>query len=468
MTSRAAALAVSLLVLVACGEEPQAQPRRTRVQELALPSDADREAGEKFREAEAFVAARKPKLAEPLLERVLELRPADRPALELLARCRIERGKLDEAVPLLRRARETPGRNAAARALLVRTLMQLGHFEEAEKEARAWTEVDAQAVDSWFDLGRCLYQLGRAEDAIQAFRRAEALKSSRADVRSELGLALAAAGRLAEAEEKQRDAIDRERDSADAWFRLGDVIFRRDPKRVREAVEAMEEAIRRDERMVVAHLYLFRVCRLARPAEGDPLRARGERAWREVLRLHDRAQVTPALGGDVRADPAANEVALREQVALRPSEPGPHAALARHLLAERRHDEAAAAFREAVAAGATDVRTRLLFAATLVTAAQSPAARPAQAQRSAEDLLREAETQCRAVLAEFPEDTSTNRLLAWVLLLQGRDAEAMAAADRAVAGAPDDVLAKKVRALARMHSGEVDEGLHDLAALGWL
>jgi tetratricopeptide (TPR) repeat protein len=470
--SRATRLAVVLVLLASCGEEP-ATPRRARVRELELPSAAEREATEKLRDAEAFLEAEKPRLAEPLLERVLELRPDDRRAAELLARCRIERGKPEDAVPLLRRARQQPGRHAALRALLVQTLMQMGDFAEAEKEARAWTEVDAQAADAWFELGRCLYRLDRFEDAIQAFRRAEALKAARADIRSELGLALAAAGKLKEAEAKLRDAIERQPDYADAWFRLGDVAFRRDPARVHEAVDAMQRAVALQPSMLVGHLYLFRTTRVARLADDDPRRAellaRGEQAWREVLRIHGPSQTAPLLAGELRGQPDADERTLGEQVDLHPDDPAPRVALGRYLLADRRPEEARDAFRAAIRAGATEPRTRLLLASALLALAlpAAPRAAAADAEKSAAH-LREAEEACRAVLATAPHDSSTNRLLAWVLLLQGRDEEARASADTALEGAPDDVLAKKVRALARMHAGEVDAGLQEIAALGWL
>lgn len=475
MTRLRAAAAVVLATLIggACDGDGGDAPDVSRdVQDLRVPSDDEREAAAKLHEAGVFIEAEEMRAAEPLLRRVLEIRPGDRRAAELLARCMMDRGDLEAAIPLLRHALEGAARNGGLNGLLITVLMNLGRYGEAERAARAWTEADAQSVDAWYELGRALYRLNRFEDSIQAFRRAEGLKSTRADVRSEMGLALAAAGRLPLAEAKLRDATERQPDYADAWFRLGDVIFRRDPARVKEAVDAMSKAVTLEPTMIVGHLFLFRVCRLARVPEGDPIRERGEQAWRAVLRLHDRAQLAPLLAGVDGNVESTSERVLREQAALSPDDPAPRAALARFLHASRRYDDATDAYRRAIELGATDPKLRLLVAAALVAQALPPsvrAAAPGTAESArAATLLREAETHCCAAVAAVPGDPVASRALAWVLLLQGRDADARDAAEAAIAAWPDDLLAKKVRALARMHAGEVDPGLEEIAALGWL
>jgi superkiller protein 3 len=449
------AAAVALVVLAAsCGGGDGAEAKRDlhRVKDLKIPTDAEREAAEKLHEAEVLLAADKPRLAEPLLRRVIELDPGDAQATEMLARVLIGRGKLDEAAPLLRRALANAPRSPGLRALHVQALMNLGDFAAAEVAAREWTDVDAQSADAWFDLGRALYRLERWEDAITAFRRAETLKAARADIRSELGLALAAAGHLGKAESKLRDALDRRPDDAETWFRLGDVISRRGDDRTKEAVEAMARAVEIDPSLVLAHLYLFRLCRLAPVPDGDPIRVRGEEAWRAVLRIHGRAQIAAALGGDSRDDAGTSEFALQEKVSLAPSEPAPRLELARHLHAERRYDEAVEAYRRAIERGADDPAVHAHLAAALASRGDAAAA--------AQEL--------EAAAKSAPGDVKVHRLRAWVLLVLGRDAEAIQAADAALAAKPDDVLAKKLRALATMHAGDVDAGLQQIAALGWL
>jgi hypothetical protein len=65
-----------------------------------------------------------------------------------------------------------------------------------------------------------------------------------------------------------------------------------------------------------------------------------------------------------------------------------------------------------------------------------------------------------------------HRLLAWILLVQGKDADAAQAAESALALAADDVLAKKIRALARLHAGAdaaaLDAAMNEIASLGSL
>ena len=489
----AAALVVAPLAATGCGDDEPAKPRRRSVEDLQLPSPEAAEAAEKYRDAQVFLDAKKPHLAEPLLRRVLELTPDDPRVALRLARCVSERGQHAEAVPLLQHALLAAPRNGEIHALLCKSLAQLGDGAATEAAARAWAHSEAGDADAYYFLGTTLYGLGRYDDAIAAFRRAEILKATRADIRSELGLALAASGDLVKAEAKQRDAIDRQPSYAEAWFRLGDVIFRRDPARAAEAVEAMDRAVELEPSNTVAHLYLFRVTRLAGVKDDDPMHARGEQAWTNVLRLHGRAQTAAALGAAAKPDDKASEYSLREQISLHPDDPAPRIQLAHFLHADRRWDEAIDAYQQAIAAGAPGIEPRVHLAAALATQAAllmtrraggagggAEASDAATTAAQAADRLRAAESTLRAALATAasatPADTASsvapsvaaNRLLAWVLLLAGRDTDAEAACDAVLALAPDDVLAKKLKALARMHRGDVDAGLNEVAALGWL
>lgn len=447
--------AAGLVASPGCGDAPSdepIQPKKSRVEELDLPTDAERESGDRLAEAEVFVQARKLKLAETPLRRVLELSPRNGRAAELLAQCLLDRGEVREAVPLLRTAIEGAPRRPSLRALLLQSLMQAGDPAVTETAAREWTEIDATQADAWFELGRACYLQGKNDEAIAAFRRAEVLKTSRADIRSELGLALVAAGQLGKAEAKFRDALDRQPDYADAWFRLGDVIFRRDPARAAESAEALARAVEIEPGHTLGHLYLFRVCRLANVPADDPLRLRGEEAWKAVLRLHGRAQAAAVLGADAAPDEKTSEFALREQISLHPDDLSHRIALGKFLHAERRYDEAIETWRKAIESGASDAWTRTRLAVALV-ARNDPSA---------------ADAELRAALAEAPTEVMVHRLLAWTLLLRGRDDDAIVAADAALGYVPADVLAKKISALARMHKGEVDKGLKEIAALGWL
>ncbi|MCE9634826.1 MAG: tetratricopeptide repeat protein [Planctomycetes bacterium] len=452
-------VAVVLVAGPGCGDAPSdepIQPKKSRVEELDLPTDAERESSDKLAEAETFMLAKKTKLAEVPLRRVLELSPHSGRAAELLAQCLIERGAVHEAIPLLRTAIEGAPRRAALRALLIQSLMHAGDAAVTEVAAREWTDVDAANADAWFELGRASYLQGKNDDAIAAFRRAELLKASRADIRSELGLALVAAGQLGKAEAKFRDAIDRQPDYADAWFRLGDVIFRRDPARAGEAAEALARAVEIEPGHVLGHLYLFRVCRLATtksnaPAD-DPLRLRGEEAWKAVLRIHGRAQAAAVLGADATPSESTSEFALREQVSLHPEDVSHRIALGKFLHAERRYDDAIDTWRKAIDAGASDAWTRTRLAVALVARNDSVAA----------------DAELRAALLDAPREVMVHRLLAWTLLLRGRDDDAILVATAALDCAPGDVLARKIRALAKMHKGDVDASLQEIAALGWL
>ena len=206
------------------------------------------------------------------------------------------------------------------------------------------------------------------------------------------------------------------------------------------------------------HLSLFLLCRspaaLASAQATEELRTRGAKAWEQVLRLHGARQLAEeSAGGAAEADPAkTSEFALREELALRPEDPVPRVALARRLHRDGRLDEAADAYRRAIECGAEGWHVRARLGAALLASGDADAAGTVLADAA----------------VKAPAEAAVQRLLAWSLLVRGRDDDAIAACDAALALVPADALAKKARALARIHRGETDEGLRDLAAAGGL
>ncbi len=536
-------------LLAACGDDI-VEPRDRAVDQLEVPSADEEEARAKFDEAKVLLAAAKPRLAEPLLRRVVELTPNDLGAVRALAKVCVDLSRLDDAIPLLRRAVALDPKDTVSHDLLVRSLKGKGDAEGAETACRVWTGALPDDEEAFFQLGTILLEAGRPKEAIAALRRAEILTARRADIRTQLGLAFAANGQFDRAEQKLRDALQRDPHSADAWFKLGDVLTRFEPPRLKEAAEAMEHAVKENDRLVHAHLYLYRLAKLSQLPAGDPLLARAERSWTTILRLHGRAQLSgPGLTSrddgshDVVAntdgaprDPAdrnerdgrdeeASEYVLREAVTERPDDPAARFALARFLHRERRWDVAADASRRTLelrgapvaggtqpppsdgsapppAPGGGDVwKIRCRLAAVLLadpgergarddggavpSDGQTPAP-PAAPGTAGEPLvdaspradeirraeratrLSNAERELRAAALAAPAVVLPRRLHAWSLLALDLTDEALAACDAALAIDPSDTLTKKLRGLVLMRRGDVDAGLQEIAAAGWL
>lgn len=546
--ARGAALALVLapLLLAACGDDI-VEPRDRAVDALEVPSADEEEARAKYDEAKVLLAAAKPRLAEPLLRRVVELTPNDLGAVRALAKVCVDLSRLDDAIPLLRRAVALDPKDTVSHDLLVRSLKGKGDAEGAETACRVWTGALPEDEEAFFQLGTILLEADRPKEAIAALRRAEILTARRADIRTQLGLAFAANGQFDRAEQKLRDALQRDPHSADAWFKLGDVLTRFEPPRVKEAAEAMEHAVKENDRLVHAHLYLYRLAKLSQLPAGDPLLARAERSWTTILRLHGRAQLSgPGLSsrddatnadGTAR-DPAerdeeASEYVLREAVTERPDDPAARFALARFLHRERRWDEAADAYRRTLelrgapvaggtavppadgaapppASGGGDIwKIRCRLAAVLLSdpgergvrddggaaeapleetsreasgeaapgAATAPAGEPlVDASPRAEEIRRaeratrlsNAERELRAAVLSAPSVVLPRRLHAWSLLALDLTDEALAECDAALAIDANDALTKKLRGLVLMRRGDVDQGLQDIAAAGWL
>ena len=266
---------------------------------------------------------------------------------------------------------------------------------------------------------------------------------------------------------------------------------------MRERVSPFLRAVTENERHLLSHLYLYRLCKVSQLPDGDPLVARAERSWVAVLRLHGKLQLAGlGLGRDGARDTdrdGVSEYVLREAVTTSPDESAPRAALGRFLHGERRFEEAAVAYRRALelgAAGSTDDwRTRCRLAAALIAdtgdrgrrggepedsapdgAAPETAADTSTDARRAERAARlaEAERELDAACATAPSSVAARRLLAWCLLVSDHADRSLAACDEVLQLDSSDSLARKTRGLARMRMGDVDAGLNEIAAAGWL
>jgi len=467
---RTAAASLTLVMTMAgacavsgCGDGDGDGSELLHVPELSLRAGPEAEADAMLRKATRLLGADARSEAEPLLLRVLELDPESDRARGLLAELLTDQRRRAEAIPLLRAMLEDVPKDLRAHRLLAESLHVTGDLAGADEAYRAWIKADRESDEALFGWGQLLYERAEFKAALKAFGKAEKRRPARADVRSEMGLTLQALGRLAEAEAKQRDALERDPRSAEAWFRLGNLISKRGDGLSEEAIDAMRSAVRREPRHIDAQVFLYRLLRIA-VREGEvELVGEANRRWRSVLRLHGRTQLGKRAGAPRRAAGGARE----EQRLLAVLEESPDDLDTRRALAEWLHaaghlDEAVDAY-ELVLAGAPSATGPLGGGAI-----DGALLRQAGAACIATGLVeRGAELLARAVAApDCPAEA--RRHLAWALLLLDRAQESLTVSERTLAATPDDRPARLAHGLATMRLGRLDEGLQAISAAGWL
>jgi len=446
---RTISLIAVVLAACACGD---ASHDIVDVPELDVRVGPEAEADATLRRASRLLEADAAREAEPLLRRVLELDPESELARSLLVELLTDQRRYAESIPLLRAVLADDPEDARAHELLTASLHEKGDLVAADAAYQAWYALDADSDVALFGWGRVLYEQGRFDDARKAFARAEKRRSGRADVRSELGLALQALGKLKAAEAKQRDALERDPRSADAWFRLGDVIFERDEGRRDEAIEALHSAVRCDPGHVRAQVHLYRLLREAVLAGASDLDGASDRRWRAVLRVHERGQVG-ARAGAPRRHPggAAEEERLLALLGDDPDDLTARRALGEWLHSEGHVHAAVVEYDRVLEGGGAD--------AALLAEAGAAHLVTERLERSVELLAESvASEDCPAV---------ARRHLAWALLVLDRAEESAAVSEATLLLTPADRSARLVHGLATMRLGRLDEGLQEIAAGGW-
>ncbi len=307
--------------------------------------------------AEIRLAAREWDRAETDAARAVDLAPKDASYRVLLARARIGRGKLAEAL--------TATAGSDERAIHVQRAIArygLGQYREAKAELDKTRSADKKMPAEaavWYAL--CDVALGKAA-------KAEGLLSVLVAVRAPpplsfvaLGRAQEAQGKLDEAEQSYRSATEKDDRAPEGFTALGKLLLARG--KPKEAAEPLERAVKLDPlgadgRLALAEARLaadepaaaraeLDAVLLARPRDGRALRALTEAYLAEHQPDEARRAAERAMGAEPR-DPASwicaakaalaqGDAATALRMAGRASKmagKGPRAAEARKLLAE--------------------------------------------------------------------------------------------------------------------------------------
>ncbi len=162
----------------------------------------------------------KPKEAELLLRKAIEIKPDFADAYFNLGGILKHLGRLQEAEISTRKAIAIKTDYAEAHFNLGVILKDIGNLTEAEKNIRKAIEIKPDFSIAYLNLSVILQYLGKSQEAEGLLRKAIELKPELAELHSNLGIILTDLGQLKEAELSLRKAIELNPGYADAYFNL--------------------------------------------------------------------------------------------------------------------------------------------------------------------------------------------------------------------------------------------------------
>jgi tetratricopeptide (TPR) repeat protein len=284
--------------------------------------------------------------AEAALREAIRLQPDDGKTHHNLGVALEHQGKVDEAVAEFRAAIRHQPDDARAHYILGDTLKGLGKFDEAIAEYRTAIRLQPDFAEAHNDLGAVLCDVKRDYPAAEAaFREAIRLNPDDKHASTNLGNALASQGKLDEAMAAYREAIRLRPDAAEAHNRLGALLCYRKREYAAAEIE-FRVVVRLKPDNAQAHYHL-----------GNALNGQGKRdeaaaEFREAIRLKpDEFEFHVNLGivlCDVKRDYPAAEAEFRAAIRLKPDFVPAHFDLGVALVNQGKHDEAIAAWREAI------------------------------------------------------------------------------------------------------------------------
>ena len=268
-----------------------------------------------------------------------------------VARARIrylnEAQRRDEALDLARENRKRHPNVHNLCAELARVHFERGEYEKARRvfEQSLAMKSRARCYSCLKGYGRTLYQLGEIDAAIIATQKAIKAQPWKPSCYYLLGLLFEEQGRVAEAEKAYRSSMQRKTSSASAVNNLAVLLLRHgEPKR---ALPLAERTIELEPETPQHHLLHGLV--LMELEEIDE----AEEALRKALRLDEHnGEAMYALGmllSDAREDPQAALPWLQKAAKAQPEIADRHFAVGRVLNRLRRHEEAIAPLRRAIA-----------------------------------------------------------------------------------------------------------------------
>jgi len=213
------------------------------------------------------------KQAEKVCRQIIDARPANADAQNILGVCLNALGQPKEAVAALRRAVKLAPNAASIHANLGEVLRQAGQQKEAAKALESAIKIDPNNAQALNNLGIIRYDQGKYDEAVGFYRRALAVRPAMAEAQNNLGNALRMAGDIDGAMQAYQEALTHRLAYPEAYNNLG-TLLQQDQK-LEEAEHALKKAIAQNPKYIEAHNNLA-LLYSAQKKEIDALRILGE------------------------------------------------------------------------------------------------------------------------------------------------------------------------------------------------
>ena len=223
-------------------EEMIAKAQHGRVN--ITPAKAIEMAGQLYTRGEHVQAVR-------VCRQVIQSRPANADAHNILGVSLAAQGNTDEAVTILNRAIKLAPQAPSFYANLGEVLRQAGRSEEAEAPLEKAVAIDPQNSQALNNLGIIRYEQKRFEEAVEFYRRALEIRPNMAEALNNLGNALRLTGDIDGAVNAYQEALTVRDTYPEAYNNLGTLL--QQDKQFEEAEHALRKAIQQNPKYVEAH-----------------------------------------------------------------------------------------------------------------------------------------------------------------------------------------------------------------------
>jgi len=277
----------------------------------------------------------KPAQAERVCRQIIEARPQNPDAHNILGVALQAQGKVDEAVAELTCAVKLAPQAPALRANLGEVLRQAGKTDEAVKEFETAIKLDPNNAQALNNLGIIQFERRKYQEAVDYYRRALEIRPNMAEALNNLGNALRATGDQEGAMNAYQDALTHREIYPEAYNNLGTLLQQQ--QKLPEAEHALRKAMAQNPNYIEAYNNLANLL-ISQKKDVDALRVLGD-----ALKIAPKNPQTLLITARVqmrRNNHAAAEQATRLALQEQPENPEALTILGQVLHETDRYEEA--------------------------------------------------------------------------------------------------------------------------------
>ncbi|HEX5238341.1 MAG TPA: tetratricopeptide repeat protein [Sphingomicrobium sp.] len=211
--------------------------------------------------------------AERVCRQIIEARPGNADAHNILGVTLAALGKRDEGLSVLRRAIKLSAQAPSFYANMGEILRQAGKTDDAAEALEKAIELDPNNPQALNNLGIIQYERQKFAGAVDYYRKALALNPNMAEALNNLGNALRMTGDIDGAISAYQDALTQRAVYPEVYNNLGTLL--QQDRKIEEAEHALRKAIQQNPKYVEAHNNLAQLL-FAEKHEVEALRILGE------------------------------------------------------------------------------------------------------------------------------------------------------------------------------------------------